>query len=267
MRDAGGGGGVAGNAEERHEPSRGSAGGVRRDPGTKSRKLQGFGRALAPCACWKIPRWGRGAAEFQLPRRCRTLMTLRAVQRPPRGARTWRSFKALAVALTLRLANSFGVAAWPSPVCPPCDPAGAPCLPAMSGRSSAAIMDRPFDRPLRLSNGQTVVTVASISEAGAFCCRTGHRRRRRRASIARRSRPACGRSPARSSRRWHGRRFCWRSRIWRVRGPVRTSADLKGANRPRQASGSAFSPKIREAQRGSGWEDVLPLLPGCQRGS
>ena len=83
---------------------------------------------------------------------------------------------------------------------------GAPCLPAMSGRSSAAIMDRPFDRPLRLSNGRTVITVASISEAGA--CSTGHRGADAARATARRSRPASGRSPEGSSQRLHGRR-CW----------------------------------------------------------
>ena len=43
-------------------------------------------------------------------------------------------------------------------------------------------MDCPFDRALRLSNGRTVITVASISEAGAFLLQHWPPKRRRRPS-------------------------------------------------------------------------------------
>ena len=43
-------------------------------------------------------------------------------------------------------------------------------------------MDRPFDLPLRLSNGTTIVVIASISEAGAFLLQHYPPRRRRRES-------------------------------------------------------------------------------------
>ena len=41
-------------------------------------------------------------------------------------------------------------------------------------------MDRQFDRPLRLSNGTSIITIASISEAGAFLLQHWPPRRRRR---------------------------------------------------------------------------------------
>ena len=43
-------------------------------------------------------------------------------------------------------------------------------------------MDRQFDHPLKLSDGTTVITVSSISEAGAFLLQHWPPKRRRRPS-------------------------------------------------------------------------------------
>ena len=43
-------------------------------------------------------------------------------------------------------------------------------------------MDRQFDNPIRLSNGQTVIEVRSISEAGSFLLEHWPAKRRRRPS-------------------------------------------------------------------------------------
>ena len=84
----------------------------------------------------------------------------------------------------------------------------------MAGGLSRAIMDRPFDKPLIISNGHTVVTLTSIWEAGSFLLNDWplqHRRRKAyRAAIE-----ACTRALVGGVEpEWRAKRSSPRSRIF-----------------------------------------------------